>query len=404
MTAAVRLREAEVLAEDSLLRIPLVRMMLEDPCVRFRRRAIDATWKYRGVLPTVPTGFNPALGAIFVGAESRLARWLEDPAQGARALNEGDALFFEVLFAVHDYLHVWAYRLVREAFPELGFGRPPRSAEELEAHAFCHIVTEAAATVGLDYWYLCSLEIDDVVDLGTTLRTLTVPYHDRFLREYRRACPALDPQHVSFFTTIVDVYCRGVFRGFRVGDVRRSPLVLEWMNKELGYGGKQRAYAREWLASISGLPCEATPRALARPCPIDADWQRALVAEVGKRLWDKVKLGKMQRFAREDAPIDDRLYDARPEAGTLDFRFLNAGRFDLDDPGVLARVDPRAESPRFLLGQWLAAHRYDPTLDAEIVGRALDSGSFPLVRALGRGLERVAPEPGDAPARMFFPG
>src|SRR5207237_1319288 len=85
-----------------------------------------------------------------VRARSPLAEWLDDPAQGVRELNQDDALLTEVLFAVHDYLHVWAYHLVRDAVPDLGFGRPPASEAELEDHVFCHLLTEAVATVGLD--------------------------------------------------------------------------------------------------------------------------------------------------------------------------------------------------------------------------------------------------------------
>jgi hypothetical protein len=91
MSAVVSIDGA--LAPDSLLRIPLVRMMLADPWVRLRKRAIDDTWRYRGVLPGSLGGFNPALGAVFIGARSRMAEWLDNPEEGARELNEGDALF-----------------------------------------------------------------------------------------------------------------------------------------------------------------------------------------------------------------------------------------------------------------------------------------------------------------------
>jgi hypothetical protein len=389
------------LAPDSLLRIPLVRMMLADPGLRFRRRAIDTEWGYRRAFAS-PLGFNPALGAIYCGARSKLAAWLDEPSAGVREHNRADTLLNEVLFAVHDYLHIWAYRVVREALPQLEFGRVPIADDQLEAHVFCHLVTEAAATVGLDYWYLCTLEINDVVDLGSNLSSLTVPYHDRQLAEYRRWWPALEPHSPGFFATIVDVYCRGGFRGILNSHVRQSPRLLHWVEKELLYGKRQRSYTREWLAFASGRPSYARADELARPCVADQDWQRALVDEVGRLLWDKVKLDKPHHVAADRHALDDVDYDRVPATGLLDFRFVNAARVDLDDPAVAARVDPRPQSTEYALRQYIARHAFDDARDTSALLDALATRSLPQVKALCAGLERFDALD-DAPAALFFP-
>jgi hypothetical protein len=406
MTAERALRSvgessAPGLAPDSLLHIPLVRMMLGDPCVRFRRRAIDAEWVYRRTVPSTG-GFNPALGAVYYGARSKLAAWLHDPSSGAREHNRSDTLLHEVLFAVHDYLHIWAYRVIRELLPRLEFGRAPVADERFEDHVFCHLLTEAAATVGLDYWYMCTLDINDVVDLGSTMSSLTVPYHDRHLAEYRRWCPSLEPQAASFFATVVDVYCRGVFPGILNGHVRQSPRLLSWMEKELLYGKRQRVYTREWLSFASGRPLHAPMAEIARPCIADKDWQREVITELGQLLWEKVKLGKVQIFGRDNGGVDEREYDLVPATGLLDFRFVNALRADLDDPAIVARMDPRTQPAEYAINQYVSRYVFDDELDTEGLLAALAARSFPQIKALCASLERVDAVD-EGPGLLFFP-
>jgi hypothetical protein len=386
------------LAQDSLLRIPLVDMMLRDPCVRFATRAIDASWHYMQIVPAALGGFNPAVGKVFVPARSRIAAWLESPGDGVRPRNDADRLLREVLFAVHDYLHIWAYRVIRERRPELQFGSRDAGATAFEDLIFCHLLTEAVAVAGLDYWYLSCVELNDVVDLGTTVRNLTVPYHERQRAEARRFCPSLDVQSPEFFATLVEIYCGGTFPGFDPAALVLSPLILVWVHKELQYGRLQREYSRLWFAYLLDRKLEESSAQLRRPCTYDKPWQIALAREVGELLWDKVKHHRLEAFSPASA-LDDDGYHRLPDR--LDFRFVNARQVDVDDDRVLARADGNPESTKWLLRQLVCSYQLDDAVDRRAIERALATGDRVVVRALLRHANRL--DAADrAPPLVFF--
>jgi hypothetical protein len=389
------------LPADCLLRIPLVRTMLEDPCVEFRTRSLDQGWKYQRAVPAPLTGFNPSLGAIFVAARSRLSTWLADPKQSARPLNQGDELVLEVLFAVHDYLHVWAYRAIRDACPELRFGSAACSASELETRVFCHLVTEAAATVGLDYWYLSTVDLNAVVDVGTTRATLTTPYHERNAREYKRFCPSFDPQRASFLEDMVTTYCAGTFPGLSRSDVDRSPMILEWMKQELHYGAAQRSYARQWFAFVGRMDYMPSRAQLLAPCESQRPWQKRLVRDLSRRLWELVKDGKRVAFDARSR-VDPREYGDLT-GRRLDFRFVNACQVDFRDATTMARADRGPESMTALLRQLLSMHEHSNSVDARVVERALSTRDPSVLRAVlaGSRLRRV-PGTDEGPALLFM--
>ncbi|MGZ3697660.1 MAG: hypothetical protein ACXVCH_06165, partial [Bdellovibrionota bacterium] len=103
---------------QSLLRIPLVKQMLTDPRIPLVPRNIDQDWRYLGVIPDSVVGFNPQRSSVYYARKSYFAEWLEQPRRSTRELNEQDYLVREVLFAVHDYLHAWAYLAIRELTPK----------------------------------------------------------------------------------------------------------------------------------------------------------------------------------------------------------------------------------------------------------------------------------------------
>src|SRR5918996_5055573 len=96
---------AGALHPESLLRIPLLAQVFDDPAIAIVRRGIDARWKYEETVETRVDGFNPLRSAVFIGTHSRLDRWLPHRHRSARPFNEGDALMPEALFCAHDYLH-----------------------------------------------------------------------------------------------------------------------------------------------------------------------------------------------------------------------------------------------------------------------------------------------------------
>jgi hypothetical protein len=387
------------LAPDSLLRIPLVDMMMRDPIVGFATRTIDASWTYQQILPTALGGFNPGVGKVFVPARSRIASWLGDPAQGVRPHNAADRLLREVLFAVHDYLHIWAYRVIRERRPDLGFGSLGGEVVDLEDLIFCHLLTEAVAVAGLDYWYLSCVELNDVVDLGTAVDNLTIPYHERQRAEVRRFCPSLEVQTPGFFATVVEIYCGGTFPGFDPDALRHSPLILDWVHKELQYGRLQREYTRLWFSYLLGRRLDESSARLRRPCEYQKPWQVALAAEIGELLWAKVKHGRLEAFSAASA-LDDASYHRLPDR--LDFRFVNAQHLDLDDDGVLARADGNPESTRWLLRQLVGSYQLDDAVDRRAVERALAAGDLVILRALLRNANRLTAADGAPPLTFFL--
>lgn len=316
------LAEPVGLHPESLLAVPLVRHLLADPQVQLVARGVDCTWRYERVLPVSAVGFNPLRRTVLYGVRSRFAAWLRAPRASARRHNQGDHLLHEVLFAVHDYLHAWAYLAIGHLAPEIGLTTAPLGADNLDTMAFCHLLTEAVATVGLDYWYLCTLSLDEVCPIGGALPAgLTTRYHERQLAEMRRHHPALEVQRPAFLGWLLGGYCGGALPGFDRRDLARSPQLDAWLAHELSYGRVQRELIRAWLAHLAPVPIALDARALRAPVAADAPWQRRLCDTMARLLWEKVKCGVMHRFRR--GPALDRVWRS-PRDRAPDFRFANA--------------------------------------------------------------------------------
>lgn len=383
---------------ESLLRIPLVRSAFAHPTLAPRPRAVDLRWVYGRILEHASTGFLPLGEDVFYGRISRTAAWLGDPARSARPLNQGDHLVNEVLYAVHDHLHAWALAVSRDLVPDVTV-TPRMSHAKREALAFVHLATEAAATVGLDYWYLATREPAEICDVGTLKFPLTTRYHERDLREFRRFRPDLVVQEPAFFEELARFYASGELEGFGARDLDQSPLLNRWLRHELAYGQKQREYVREWLAHLAGVPVE--PGALGRALPTGAAWQRKLLRELGDRLWRYVKDGEDPtlgaRAARRATPSTEGL--------AFDPRFRNLR--DLSPDEVLSRsravTDPAQLGilcDQFVLGFDFAA--FDHALLPAVEG-ALDARDLRALHALFRETPRV-PATADEPRALFLLG
>jgi hypothetical protein len=342
--------ELETLSPESPLRLPLVRQMLGDRTVAIKTRAVDARWRDRGKLTRVPSGFNPLLGTVYVPRHSGVEAWLREPSSSARPFNHHDRMLNDLLFAVHDYLHVWSARLIRELRPDLGFGAAPVTRANFDDYIFCHLVTEAAATVGLDYWYLCTVDLAEVLPIGSVLRGgVTTPYHERDLPEYRRFHPDLDVQSPGFFESLCKFYCSGEFVGFAASDLLHSPLLMAWLQKEVVYGKTQRENARLWFAYLSADAIEIEQRSAGAPIDTSSPARAELMREVGAALWSKVKHDDMLELAQGDVEPP-----ASPERRRPDFRFHNANC--VEDEVLLAHGHgPDFES---LVSQVVARHDF----------------------------------------------
>lgn len=384
-------------AGERLAALPATRHLLDDPRTPIIRRPIDANWAYETLGSKTTTGWNPFRGEIYVAANSLVARWLDDHAVDLRALNENDLFLPELAFLLHDHLHVWGTRTIAELRPELSFGHGDLDPERIEEHAFVMVVTEAVATVGLDYWDLCCRELGRTLDIGTSFARLTVSYQESLEPEYRRFCDGFTAQAPEFFGLIARFYCTGAFPGFDVDALRRSPVTLGWLRHELLYGGSQRRYSREWLQHLSGRRLYDVGT-LGDPIEIP-EWGEAVIEELGERLWAKVKGGD---------PCSPRAYwDPHrawraPQQGPIDFRFTNIR--GLDDPD--AEIERRGvlEESRPQWREQLLRSRCFPVDDAEAsaaMTRLVHSTDQAVVTWAAKQLPEV-PREGAGPLDMFF--
>lgn len=382
---------------ESLLRIPLAAQLFADPGVAIVVRGIDSRWAYSEIVGTRIDGFNPFHGAVFVGRESHLARWLPHREESARPFNRKDGLVGELLFAVHDYLHIWCYRWIASLWPELGFGTAPITPANFEDMVFCHLLSEAAATVGLDYWYLACVRLDEVVPVGSVHQGLTVSYREEHGDEYRRFHPSLEVQRAGFFETLTRFYCDGAFRGFSADDMERSPVLQRWLAHELGYGDLQRRYCREWFAWLSGGTIKLKDSELGRPVRGSRARQRRLTAEIGERLWAKVKRNEL--CAADQGFDSERLWS--PPAGPRRYQFVNLNRDGLPAKESVAGLS--AISFRYLLHQFIAGFDHGEFPDDALALLPILYGerNFELGRCLLQGLTRLPASPQE-PLSMFF--
>lgn len=312
---------------ESLLRVPLVKEALCDTGFSLIERAVDASWTYEKIVPISLGGFNPSRLAYFYGHGSPFGGWLESPEQSARGFNDSDLLTRDVLFMAHDYLHAWAYAAINALWPELHLFDGQISATNFEDFVFAHILTEAVATVGLDYWLLSKADVNSFCDIGSTISPLTISYREELLPEYRRFNPSLDVQTPEFLTELQDFYCTGIFRGFTADDLKRSPQLLTWLKHELDYGASQRVLTRAWFAHLSEETITLDVEESAGPVDTSQEARRFVVHELQYPLWEKInsrnsKYRWIGSLIGPTPPARQSRDDRRPP----DFRFANINR------------------------------------------------------------------------------
>lgn len=349
------IRVAAVDAElhpESLLRVPLVKRAFTNLDFRLVSRGVDAYWTYQKVIPLTVTGFNPLQGAYFYSRNSFFARWLRQPFASARDLNENDLLVMEVLFMAHDHLHAWAYQIIEKLRPEVNVFSRPITAENLDEFAFYHLLSEAVATVGLDYWVLSVNDVNHYCDIGSARGPLTVSYREAYLPEYRRFCPDFEVQTPEFLNRIARFYCAGVFSGFDTSDLKRSPRLLSWLKHELRYGVTQRKLTRSWLMFLAEERIEIPEAKLSAPVAVTPELD-ALASEIAEALWRLVKHG--EDLCGSWTQPESRRHSSHDR--TPDFRFLNLNRWDPEQWRGL-QFEPASKAFEYLLFQYVAAVPY----------------------------------------------
>lgn len=371
---------------ESLLAIPLLEQMLRDPGFTIVRRGIDARWTYKGLISTRIDGFNPLRCAAFVGSHSHFERWRPHRHESARRFNPGDELVPEALFVVHDYLHAWTYHWIAELCPRVGFGQAPITSDNFEDMVFCHLLSEAVATVGLDYWYLSTVELNQEVPIGTMQRSLTASYREELAEEYARFNPKLNVQHPSFLQELARFYCDGVFRGFSALDFLVSPAIDAWLTHELRYGKLQRQYCREWFAYLSGGEVKLSEEQSAAPVGCEASWQKKLMVQLGERLWAKVKSNEL---CAADNGFDPETAWSAPADAQPDFRFINFNRQRNISPASVKEMSE--ESFEYLMRQYIARFDYGafPKEALGVFNLIREERDFSIGRRLLKGVKRL---------------
>lgn len=383
---------------ESLLHIPLIKQLISDPLNKIQFRGIDANWNYKRAIPTRIGGFNPYLSTVYLPGKSSFAQWLKDPYVSGRWYNDQDTLMQEALFAVHDYLHVWSVHAINSIYPELGFGTRPITAENLEDFTFCHLLTETAATVGLDYWYLATVDLNKVCNVGTRLRGITVNYREDLVDEYRKWNVRVEVQRKEFFGDLAKFYCQGgSFMGAWTSGLERNPMTYFWLNHEMTYGEVQRRYSRLWLSYLAEGNVPIARDQWTAPVSVEGAWKSRLISELGEMLWEKVKEGALHDFSGAFDPESSWRSSPRKDP---DFRFLNFNAMEnaaVQDVAIGRDAD---ENFKYLFHQYVSGFEYDK-FDKELVKLfrfLLAEKDFGLVEHLFKGQIRVGnrdPEPRD---------
>ncbi len=348
---------------ESLMNIPLVRQMLADPSIEFSEIGFDARWSYSKYCNFPFALFNPHLNTIYYCSNSAFSKWLKMPEVSARKFNDGDQLLKEVCLALHDYLHIWAYQAIRELVPRLEFGIGAITNKNYEEYVFCHLLTEAVATVGLDYWYLCQIDMNEVVPIGTLAVPLTVGYSEKNIREIRRFNPNFSTLNPEFFKYILNMYLTGEFLGFNLQDQFKSPMLKKWISHELFYGEKQRIYTRLWLKHLSSEEIHTSSHSLDRKVEAKKPWQKRLANTISKILYDKVVNDKQLFFSNRKLISKWISKDKKYE---MDFRFINISFCENDLWSFLETVRVAPEGREHLFWQIISRYNFE-RFDRELI-------------------------------------
>jgi hypothetical protein len=336
--------------------LPLLKLALADQNVRVVRRAVDSEWSYEGVIRGTVSAFNPFHRAIYISEKSAISKWFRAGMKSDRLYNEGDRLVNEVLFFVHDYLHIWAGMVIQDAMPKLKFGTEKITQENIEKHVFCHLLTEAVATVGLDYWYLSTFDINKRFDLGTEVRNLAVSYREETLPEYQKFAKEFSVQDKDMYPFIAHFYCSGVIEGFSKSDISRSPKLNTWLEHELRYGKTQREYTRAWFAHLSDEKIEFNLKDLGAPVGSSKPWQKQLIKYVGEKLWELVKDNRQYTFGKRIRALNPKKLGYQKKQ--LDLRFVNYLYVNEEEVLSIADQPHFDRNFNFLFRQFISSYEF----------------------------------------------
>ena len=297
-------------------------------------------------------------------------------------------MVYECLFLVHDYLHLWTVSELLGDMPHLKKDVIILDQNTIEDLEFVYMISEAAATVGLDYWYLSKTNINDICPIDTRVIGLTSPYREADIGRYQTFNKDFHVQDISFFNWIVDAYCTGDFYGFSVEDLKKDGKLRNWLEKEVTISNKQLHFIRLWLYYIAGKVI--SDKEYDAPIDLDKGNRRNLVERISKKLWN-ISQGKelptMQPYNMQLKRADHLNY--------IDHRFINIHALD-NWRGLIDQdfTSISTDQFKYFVAQYLSSFYYDPAVKVtkEQVDRMIHSKDVALLKKITQNLKPVESE------------
>lgn len=352
--------------------LPLIGDIFSQNRVDFVQRPVDMRWHYSGIVPVSTAGFNPLGRSVFFGRQSYLETFLAE--DELRIDKDIDQMLYEVLFAVHDYVHIWSTYRVLEYLPHCAEPSTWSDPAALDDLAFLLVVGELVATTTLDFWLLCDLNLGRELRVRTTVGALTTAFRTSQIGETQELRPGFEVGSRRFFSWLANGYCGLGFEGFEGVDRTRLKEKAGWVIKEMDLSLRQRRLTRSWLHHLSGGFASA-PKA--DVIFINSSTRMKILGDLEEELWDTCR--RRVPLAWPSARPTPAVLGLVPSTGT-DFRFndiLHVEDFER------ARLNPKMSIKQFgyMLSQFVSLFPYgdDVGMSADLFDEAVRNKSWSAV-------------------------
>ena len=290
----------------SLRDVPLIRYLYSNDLIPIEERPIDANWQYSGAIAKKLSGFDPLSGHVFIPSSCLLKHFLSanaDYSPFSRISNAKAWLEYEVLYAIHDYFHAWVMQQAYSCFRrELSDYTDPDSRRLMLG---CLSVSEVAATVGLDYWYVSRI-----------LRHF--PHPKRCLATRYKTGQFSDQdalvQDITYFDKILTLYFQ---RLFLLPDVNTIPI--SWYAKEKRQASLFVETMKTWTDFCFGPTTQCATQDLVSTQQLLSEFSES----IRNQLWNATRNSEFSCFGTtngfDNIPHHKGSFFVQP----IDFRFYN---------------------------------------------------------------------------------
>ena len=181
-------------------------------------------------------------------------------------------------------------------------------------------------------------------------------------------------------------YCDGVFYGFSIQDIQRSPVIAAWLQHELQYGKLQRRYCREWFSYLSNGNIQISDDQLAAPIDFSIRYRKNLTSQIAERLWAKIKHDDLCAASYQFEPKEIWSAASNPNPN---FIFLNLNKKRQITKTEIENLTD--DSFLFLLRQYIARFDYQafPAEATDIFTLMKQNKSLAIGKCLLKNMKRV---------------